>query len=154
MRNSHNNQINDLNSFCTRIRQQIFDFEMHSFKTKAKITKNHKLLKDSLNELEYYRKTSLYGFNTFFGILGMLSYHSVFIYMNRHMLSELSFMKCRNHIMGSLVVGTVTGYMIGYTFAKNLRTYRTYKNVKHELDEMYKNFEYYYILNKEQQFDD
>jgi hypothetical protein len=153
MRNSQS-QINELNSFCARIRQQIFEFEMHSFKTKAKVAKNHKLLKDSLNELEYYRKTSLHGFNVLFGIFGLLSYHSYFIYKNKHMLSELSSTQCRNHVVASIVFGTVSGYMFGYIFAKNFKTYKAYKKVKDELDEMYKNFEYYYILNKEQQFDD
>lgn len=153
MRNSQIH-INDLNSFSAKIKQQIFEFEMHSFKTKAKIIKNQKLLNDAINELEYYRKTRLYGFNCVAGLLGLLSYHSVYIYNNRHMLSELSFFKARNHILGSIIFGTVIGYITGYTIAKNFKTYSKYNKVRKEIEDMNRNFEYYYIFNKEQQFDD
>ena len=147
-------QINHLNSIHARVKQQLFEFEMHSFKTKAKILKNQKILKDAFKEVEDFRKAKMYGFNNIAFLVGIVTYHSIWFLSNRNFLSELNKFKVRNYLIGSIFTGTALGYLIGYKCGKHFNAYFKYRRVMGDLEEMNKHFEYYYILNKEQQFDD
>jgi hypothetical protein len=127
---------------------------MHSFKTKAKILKNQNLLKDAIRDVEYFRKTRLLGFNSIAALLGVGSYHTLYIFMNRHMLSDINFERAKKHVIGSIIIGIGLGFFAGYWIAKDFGAYYAYRKVRNDLAGLNKNFEYYYILNKEQKFDD
>jgi hypothetical protein len=146
--------INHLSSIHARVKQQLFEFEMRSFKTKAKILQNQKILKEAFKEVEDYRTTKMYGFNNIAFFLGMATYHSIYLLFNKQMLSELDKLKVRNHLVGTILIGTVSGYGIGYKYGKHFNAYFKYRKIMADLEEMNKKFENYYILNKEQQFDD
>jgi hypothetical protein len=135
------------------LKKKILAFEIGSFKSKEKIKSLNLEIELKTLELKNYRE-NIKGFNLWFFVFGFCLYHTCFIFYKKKLLYELPRSDYIKHLTLCTLSGISLGSLIGYRFSYNLSLYRYLKKNEHKLQNISKDFEYYYILNKEQEFDD
>jgi hypothetical protein len=151
--NYFNQKKYELEQFQSNLKKQIFIFESQPFKTKEKILNCQSLIKQSLVELDDYRN-KIRGFNYYGFIMGVCIFHTLFIFKTKRLLYEMNVIEFKRHIILTFFSGIISGSVSGYITASDFRLYSEFRKTRKCVDDLYKNFEYYYILNKEQVFDD
>ena len=143
----------ELEQLYSILKNQIYLFESQPFKTKQKILKCHLLIKQSLNDLDDYRK-KIRGFNYYGFLLGMILFHTIYIFKTKKLLNDMNIPEFKRHCTLTLLTGILFGSLSGYVTASDFRLYLEYSKTRRLINDLNKDFEYYYILNKEQVFDD
>jgi hypothetical protein len=136
-----NNHRYEIEKLVKDLRQRIFKFEISTLKTK-----------DILAELCDYNK-QIKGFNLWLFLLGFCSYHTIYIFYTKRLLYEHKALEYIRHLMLSSASGIAFG-LLGYRYSYDLGLYRHLKRSQRNIEKIRNDFEYYYILNKEEEFEE
>jgi hypothetical protein len=147
------NNLYNFEKIITDLKRRIFTFEMGSFKSKEKIANLNKDIESTLQTLKSQRDM-IKGFNWWFFLFGFCLYHMGTLYYTKRLLYELNRGEYIRHLALCTLSGISLGSLIGYRYSYDIGVYNSLRRAENKLAYLARDFEYYYILNKEQEFED
>jgi hypothetical protein len=143
----------EIERIVNELKRDIFKFEIGSFKSKEKILAMKNDINNTYETLVQYRG-KVKGFNWWCFLIGFSAYHVGFIFYTKKLLYELNRGLYVRHLGLCTVSGVMLGSLVGYRYSSDIGLYRYLTRAQKDVKQLSDLFEYYYILNKEEEFDD
>jgi len=135
------------------LRKQLHQFEFKPLKTKESIEdfKNEILLPTYVKLLEM--RNDIKGFSSDGCLLGVVIYNTSVIYYKKVLLNEMG-KNAKKHINNCALFGIICGFLIGYTTSYSFSVYLSFRKAKKNLENLVKDYDYFYVMNHGQEFDE
>lgn len=136
-----------------KLRKQLYQFEISPLKTKQSIEdfKREILFPARIQLLT--TRDQIKGFSTEAYLIGAAIYHTSIIYSRKQLLYEMG-KHAEIHIRNCLVIGLLSGFIIGYSFSYSISVYLAYRKSLKNVENLIKDYDYFYVNRHEQEFDE